>query len=352
MARSHLAMPICPTCEAFFPTILGLTNHTKTECSRWTKSQSFEIVMLQCDGTKNKFGGCDLPIEAIAKLAKSCFKSLKDDSVFKMLLAPEFFFWNDLGSPKGAFSSKEVSQCFSTMAKVSAGVGKVLLVPGTVPVADSFAFQDLKTHYKHLEGVKIMNKELLPEGVAREYLNEEWTGQLEYTSKAKKAFSYRNVLGGFYDGRKIIEYHKQIPYTSSSDFEYHWFLDEDAMVMGLPPIENRRSSVVVGGVKLGFEICAEHQYGTLMAFGDGPPDVHILLANSMEEYFDQLVYTPPAGGLFAHVDAKEEHCQLYYAKDGKLALVKPKETLVLKEKGFSGTILYYEEKLRIPVRFV
>lgn len=345
-------MPTCPSCEAFYPDISGLTKHKQEECRGWTKNQDFAILMLQCDGTKNSFGGYDFPIEAITTLAKTFFKTEDEGSVFKMLLAPEFFFWNEHGSPTGTFSSKQVSQCFKSLAEISASLGKILLVPGTVPVADSFVFQDLKTHYKHLEGVKIVNKELLPEGVARKYLNEEWAGQLEYTSKAKQAYLYRNVLGGFYNGRKIIEYQKQIAYSSSSDFEYHWYLDKDAMVMGLPSIENRRNSVVVGGVKLGFEICAEHQYGTLMAFGDGPPDVHILLANSMEEYFEQLVYARPSGGLFAHVDAQKEHCKLYYAKGGELAKLKPKKRLVLNEKGFSGTILYYEEKLRIPVRFV
>lgn len=124
------------------------------------------------------------------------------------------------------------------------------------------------------------------------------------------------------------------------------------MVMGFAPEQHRRSSVVVGGVKLGFEICAEHQYGTLMASGSGPPDVHILLSNSMEEKFDQLVYTRPTGGLFAHVDAKSAHCKLYYARNGELTAIKPKKQLVLNGGGFTGTVLCYQATLRIPIRFV
>lgn len=204
-------MPICPNCEAFFPKISDLVNHRQEDCRSWTKSQDFSILMLQCDGTENTVANYEMRLELIEELVGLFGDGKKNDSVFRMLLAPEFFFWNELGSPKGVFSSDAATECFGALARLSARVGKILLVPGTIPIADSFAFGNLKLHYEHLKGVAIAPKGLLPGGVAREYLNEEWAGQLEYTLEAKKTFLYRNVLGGFYDSRQIIESRSKYP---------------------------------------------------------------------------------------------------------------------------------------------
>lgn len=188
-------------------------------------------------------------------------------------------------------------------------------------------------------------------GVKKAYLGEEFDDQYGKVSQAQSgAYRYRNVAGAFFNGNQLLRYHKQIPYYSldGGDFEYHWFLDEDAMVLDAPP--RNPNSIVVDGVKVGVEICAEHQYGTLKASGGGFSDVHVLLANSMEEYFPNLVNTRPSGGLFAHVDATKEHSALYFVANEELTKVKVKKSGVLNDGGFNGSWKLYLVKMRIPIR--
>ena len=197
--------------------------------------------------------------------------------------------------------------------------------------------------------MQIADEAQLPGGVARRYLNEEWATQKSAASSASRRYSYKNVLAGFYNGNKVIDYCKQVPYLSGKDFEYHWYLTEHAMVMDVPET-NKKNSVVVDGVKLGFEICAEHQYGILGATTGGKCDLHVLLSNSMEEYFDQLV-SARVGGVFAHVDAKTAHCALYRVQpDSTLKKIEATRRRVLDRGGFKGQILEYEVEIRIPIR--
>lgn len=343
-------MPSCPTCEAFFPTLELLSGHSKTDCQRWTKSQVFAIAIVQCDGTKNEFAKLK-GVEVIGKLASELLQGPSGRGAFCMLLAPEFYFWNPVGKPAGTFSSRQLDQCFEGVTLASAKLGNVLLVPGTVPVADLGTFSNLLGHYGGRKKASIMPDDDLPEGVKKKYLGEEFDDQQSKVSQFQGgAYRYRNVAGAFFGGAQLLAYHKQIPFydVSTGDFEYHWFLDKDAMVLDAPP--SNPNSITVDGVRVGFEICAEHQYGTLKASGRGFSDVHVLLANSMEEYFPTLVNTRPSGGLFAHVDAQEEHSALYYCASGKVKKVKPTKAGVLNDGGFKGSWQLYLVQIRIPIR--
>ncbi|NOK16170.1 hypothetical protein HMI50_03865 [Corallococcus carmarthensis] len=339
-------MPICPECNAFFPEKLGLPRH---DCARGIKSQKVAITMLQCDGTRQ---GIVNNLKRLDVLKDLCAGVARKD-VFHLLLAPEFFFWHALGAPEGALSSKAALEFSEQIKGLSTQLGDVLVVPGTLPVADAIEFgaeRSLERHFESLAKVQCMGDDHLPDGVKRAYLNEDWDTQQEQASEAGSTYSYRNVLKAFRAGKQVIEYDKQIPYLDGTDFEYHWFQTKDAAMVMNAGGDNKRNWAVVDGVKVGFEICAEHQYGTLMAVSGSPCDIHVLLSNSMEEFFPKLIHARN-GGLFAHVDAKKAHCHLYQVKQGTdPEQLRPTKISAIAKGGFEGNVLEYEVELRIPIR--
>jgi predicted amidohydrolase len=311
-------MPFCPVCEAFYPAATGVVKHS---CKAWTTSTVCWVMVLQCDGTKLK----NAPQEQLGLLAdalEALAQSVNGEAhEVGLLVAPEFFFWNPKGYPKGTYLAHEKRELFAALKILSARYPHIILAPGTLPMIVPTKIPDLDEHFKHLRSVPIMPDETLPDGVRREYLNEEWAGQRERLLGTKQHFLYFNTIGIFYAGAQIIEYVKRIPFVDDSDFEAHWFIgnpdtskDVVPMVTGVTqqgPLASPLNVAKVKHLRLGVEICAEHQYGTLHASGSLPCDIHVLVANSMEEEFPAQFHTAVGrAGLFVHSDAKLDQCSV------------------------------------------
>ncbi|HEX7240021.1 MAG TPA: hypothetical protein VF263_07130 [Longimicrobiaceae bacterium] len=288
-----------------------------------------------------------------------------------VFVAPEHLFMRD----EGELELKDMLRVETVATGLSKGL---LLIPGTVhwrkplnALLDDLGENEEKRKRREMKtmsesyepdrtvkllgevsGYEEMEKKLLlglgrdkrfSESIAEEVaqtLREKWEKLREAARMGKHAYVVRNTAYVFYDGSRLLKYHKRDASGTTGETSQA----KDFLLEFAPGSRSGTFTLALDRIQLrcGIEICADHgttDPGLLSLLEGGSLDLHFIVSNHVSSS-NKKHYAVRGGGLVVHASSHPGYTGVYLAGGEK---VEP----VVREKIDPGSLFFYTCSLSI-----
>lgn len=351
-----------------------------------------EIILadITCDTLSKDLYTLD--IKTKIKFLQSCLEKLhayltkNGNYAFKqefvaIITAPEYFFAKDHQSER-QYDEHEARSIEKSLAQLSAHYKKILIIPGTIAWKKNVLpkkenkYQENSSAYQTLYSAEKMNEKDYLDDKRSRGINKNKDDYLKYTKKSgdhsllsiKEAlFSYgkknrgghtqndfetkikslsqdenklksillsRNTLYMYLDGTRLHKYHKRSDYQEVLNN-----VTKNVFIQG-----DRKPIATISGIRIGMEICLDHNIGTLKQVIDkhqgflleedkDPVDLHLILSAFVASKPEH--YTAKQNGYIIHSSSSFSYRQYLHNKPNNIkyyiGLVPANTTIIPKQ---------------------
>ena len=266
------------------------------------KNKSFHMLMSSLPGRLNE-------IELLMKKAETVIGGDRD---VKIAICPEHYLSKKHGSETQTALYHEIGgiiPILKSLKSLSDRYNDWLIIPGTITVMGLDETKGKDLTQRHLSSVSI--PETFSTIHARsqyEELEKYKRERLEFLNTEKSEENFRpfyNLSPIYYNGKIVKIRRKKLEAVAEGTSLDR--VGDDSEKLYFPLIEN--SSVLVHkGLRIGVEICSEHEYGSLLAeVKENLLDIHIVISNEVYPFVEHSAIKP--GGIFVH--SGTETCGIY-----------------------------------------